>query len=88
MVVQIEETEEAFLSAEKSGATSRRGTATQRRRRGMASRRGARSRHGLTTVPSESKIKILLNLSRRRELTECAFLSRSRDVVFQFSRIG
>ena len=33
--------------------------------------------HSLTT---------LLNLSRRRELNKCAFSSRSRDLVFQFSR--
>ena len=66
-VVQIEETEEAFLSAEKRGARSRRETATRRRRRGMASRRGARSRHGVTTVVSEIKINSLESFAPRVE---------------------
>ncbi len=31
--------------------------------------------------------KIFLNLSCRRELDECAFLPRSRDIASRFSRI-
>ena len=47
-----------------------------------------REGHGIVSGKKDSTPTNFLNLSCRRKLNECAFLSRSCNVDFQFSRIG